>query len=344
MTAVLAVAVVDLVDEVLPVDREVDRLPDAPVVPRLVLARVDRHLHLAECGGEPVQDLEALVALERVRAVDRHGRAVDRVRAQRREPRLLVGDDPVVDRVQIRQRGVPVLGEPRVVEVVVRDVRAVELERPGADPLGGRVDVLVHVARDDRGVPLPREVAVDARVRRLQVEAERPRPLGDGAGDRGHLPQHRDAARQRRVELLLERVDAVVGGERLAVVELDALPERELDQLAVLDLPALREGGVQVEVLVPLQEGLVHRLLRRPRHREDAAEGRDVAGILLERPRDPASAARLRAVPRDATDGRAPGAAERTRGRRGRTQRAALLKELATAELPVEDRFLARLL
>src|SRR5205823_12192600 len=105
-----------------------------------------------------------------------------------------------------------------------------------------------------------------------------------------------------------------------------------------------RERGLEVEVLVPLQQRLVHRLLRRPGHREDPAVGGDVPGILLQRPRHLAALLGLGAAPRGAADRRTGLAAERPGGDDARAERAALLEEIATADLLVEDRVLARLL
>src|SRR3982751_5022852 len=80
---------------------------------------------------------------------------------------------------------------------------------------------------------------------------------------RGRVEESR--CRGGRVQLLLERVDAVVGGQLLAVVELDPLAQREVDRLRVDDLPARRERRLEVEVLVPLEQRLVHRLPGPPR-------------------------------------------------------------------------------
>src|SRR4029453_5709361 len=89
-----------------------------------------------------------------------------------------------------------------------------------------------------------------------------------------------------RVEPALDRVLHVRGGDLFPVVEADAGPEREVDRPGVDDLPARSERRALVELGVPLDEGLVHRLLAPMVRGEDRPERRDGDGVLLERERD----------------------------------------------------------
>ncbi len=65
------------------------------------------------------------------------------------------------------------------------------------------------------------------------------------------------------------------------------------DSLRVDDLVALDEGVADVQLRVPLEERVVHELVALVVGREDAAERRDVARILLERPGDRAAGRNL---------------------------------------------------
>ena len=286
MPGVVAVAAVDGVDDRLPVDREVDGLADADVVPRLRIA-LDRDLQLPERRGAALQDDEVAVVLERAApSVETRG-AVDRAGPQGGDPRLLVGKRLQRHRVHVRLALLPEALVGHVLDPVVR-VEADHPVGPGADRVAADVDLVVEPGGDDRRVAAPGEEAEHARVAGLQAEPGDVLRDDVDAQERRHLADRRDAARQRRVQHLLDRVLDVPRVELLAVVELDALAEVEGDRLLVgRDLPRLCECGLQVQVLVPLDERVVRGLLAPVVRGQDRAERRDVDRVLLERPDEP---------------------------------------------------------
>ena len=278
----------------LPVDREVDRLPDANVVVRLGLAGLQRHLQLAERRRAALQDDEVAVVLERGSAVRGNGRTVDRAGAQGRDAGLLVGERLQRDRVHVREALLPEVLVGHQLDTVVR-VEADHPVRAGTDRVTADVDLVVETGRNDRRVAAPREEAEDTRVARLQVEPSD--VLGDDvdAEEGRHLADRRDAARQRRVQHHLDRVLHVTRVELLAVVELDALAQVEGDRLLVgRDLPRRGQRRLEVEVAVPLDERVVRGLLAPVVGGQDRPERRHVHRILLERPDQPAAVLRLR--------------------------------------------------
>ena len=181
---VRGLAAVDVLDDLLPVDREVDRLANARVGPRLVLARLERHLQLAEGGVQVAQHLQAAVAPERPRRVDGQRRAVDRAGAQGRDARLLVGH-------HLHRHARPCTAGPSS-----RSCRSAPARRgrAGLKPtilygpvpiaFAAHVDLVVEALGDDRAVALPGEEADDAGVRRRQVQPHDVLRDGGRAGDR----------------------------------------------------------------------------------------------------------------------------------------------------------------
>ena len=206
------------------------------------------------------------------------------------DPRLLVGKRLQRHRLHVRQALLP---EPRVAHVLDLVVR-VEAEHPvgaGPDRASAGVDLVVEPGGHDRRVAAPRQEAEHPRVPRLE-----PQP-GDVLRDdvdtveRRNLTEGRDAAGKRRGEHLLDRVLDVPGVELLAVVEPDALAKIEGDRpLVGRDPPRLGEGGLEVQVPVPLDEGVVRGLLAPVVRGEDRAERRDMHRILLQREGHPPAA------------------------------------------------------
>lgn len=63
-----------------------------------------------------------------------------------------------------------------------------------------------------------------------------------------------------RIENRLEGVFDVRGGQRPAVVELDIGPQIELKRLPIDPLPALGELGLQAQILIGAEQGVVNQI------------------------------------------------------------------------------------
>ena len=231
------------------------------------------------------------------------------------------------------------LPEARVAHVLDFVVR-VEPDHPvgaGADRVAADVDLVVEPGGDDRRVATPGEESEHPRVRSLE-----PKPrdvLRDDvhALERRHLTDGRDAAGKWRVQHQLGRVLDVAGIELFAVVEPDTLAEVEQDRPRIDDPPRLGQGGLDVEVLVPLHERVVCGLLAPVVRGQDRAERRDVDRVLLEGEGHPPAA------PRCLRDGRLPrclrAAGDRAGGHRARGDDPRLHERVATGQ-PSVDRAL----
>ena len=235
-----------------PVQRIRDRLADLRVVERrLVVA----HRQLAVVGGLELDDLVS-------GAVQQLGRTsrdelrdhVDVAALQRQDHRLLTGVE--LERGSGKQRlGAPVVGvwHERGTDVLLV---AAELERAGSHE---RLLPLAEVrsgGNDDRVVVVRRDEVGEVPVRRLEMKLDRRGiDLLDACG-RQHAGERRQGVgRDLRVRQLLEGVDDVVGGHRLAVVELHPGPQLERPHAAVgVGLPAQREHRLQRELQVAVED------------------------------------------------------------------------------------------
>ena len=180
------------------------------------------------------------------------------------------------------------VGVPHVLDPVVRLV-AEHPVRARADRVPSDVDLVVEALGDDRRVALPGEEADDAGIGLLQVQDEHVLRDDLDSVDRRHLGDGGDAARQRRVEHLLDRVLDVGRRDFLAVVELDAPLQRPANRRLADDLELLGECGPDVQLAVPLDERVVRELLGPVVCGQDPAERRHVRGVRLEAPDDPAA-------------------------------------------------------
>jgi hypothetical protein len=150
-------------------------------------------------------------------------------------------------------------------------------------------------------------------------------------------------ARKRRIEDLLERVDDVVRVELLPVVEEHALPQVEHDPLRVDDVVARGQRGTDVQLRVPLEERVVHHLVRRVVHRERRSERIDPARILLECPGGGATCRDLLRGGSGRARRRARGTSERACRERAGTDLPCLDEQGAAVELALERLALGRL-
>ncbi len=113
-----------------------------------------------------------------------------------------------------------------------------------------RLDVLLgHDREEDQSLEQEREGLVGDDVDGLRVDHL---DLLDGADIPvlGRL--------LRLVDDPVERVLHVLGGERVAIVKLHALPDLELPLGVGQRLPRGRDGGLELELGVPVQEGVEH--------------------------------------------------------------------------------------
>ena len=162
-----------------------------------------------------------------------------------------VGEVDDLHLVEVRQALAPVVGVLHVDALGSRR-EALQHVRPGADLVGRVAGEPLVPDRDDRGGVLGE--AVEERHRRL-LELDLDRPVVD-LGQAAGVEQLDERRRQPElgVEQALERVDDVVGGDRLAVVELDALLEPDDVEVGGLGLDLLGEavlvGDVEVGVVV----------------------------------------------------------------------------------------------
>jgi hypothetical protein len=239
------------VDDVLPVDRVRDRLPDAGIVQRL--ARVVHGQDGLPLGGAD-DDGELRVGLELGQRLGRGEvrEGVDIARHHRGEGGVGVGDE-------LERRGLQRHGLAPVV-VVAHDLDPValhpfgEAERPGAHGVGG-------VGLGARGVH-------DHRVAPCHLEGKRPVGCGEGDDDGGiiHGLDAFDPGKKRFLGVgavlgprAVEREDHVLGGHRAAVMEGDALAQVEgVGQPVLRDVPAFGQprddGPIGREARQPLED------------------------------------------------------------------------------------------
>ena len=266
VVAVVRLALEQALDDVVAVDEEGHRLAHALVVERLL---VRAHVHLAVLRRAQLDDGEVRIRQERLAVDGRElGEHVDLValHAEDRGRRLLVE----LELVAVRQRLallVPVVG---VLRVGHADVRGVLLELPRARALevlrpGRRVEAL---GQDDQVVVVRGRVEREVAVRRLELEHHGRRvgglcaALGEHAGER-----RQGVGAVVGIGVEVERRRDVLGGHRLAVLELHALAnlERPLRPVAV-GLPALGEARDRLELAV----GVDQELARLPEYGERA--------------------------------------------------------------------------
>jgi hypothetical protein len=139
-----------------------------------------------------------------------------------------------------------------------------EAERAGADHFG---DLLVGVGRGlllahhvaDGGAGLGQHIDHQA-VGLVQAELE---AVLAGRHDLLHAPHHVLAAAVAR-RPAIERGDAVLGGDRRAVVPLEAVAQHELvDQLVVADLPGIDHLRLGLQIRVDPEQRVEDYLARR---------------------------------------------------------------------------------
>jgi hypothetical protein len=218
-------------------------------------------------GAEHLGDLDVVVVLEvrdapRLRRVDQ----VDVAALDRGDLRGGLDDDPEGDLLDGRHPGDLVVALEPVVLVALHPPQFVvpvldELVRTGPDGLLGEVDaaVLAGRRRDDRH---RREVRLEGRVRTVGRQFDR--VVVDDL--RTAVPVvHVDFVRRALVPL--QREHDVLGGQLVAVVELDALSQGEAVGGLVEALVLLGENVVELPLPVGRDEGLVdvHRRLHRRR-------------------------------------------------------------------------------
>ena len=244
------VPALDAVDDRLLVDRVRDRLAHQRVLERGVallqaVAAVDREL--LERALVALDDLDPLDVLEPVERGARHRvRGIDLTAAQRRDHRLRVVE------VADHDRGERPLAAPVVrVRLEARELALLEL----GQVVGARADAVLPVVLGDllRVVLLVDVLRDDVDVQHGQLRVRHRRlDLDRGRVDRLRLEVRGDRA---VVEPLLlaravDRVDDVVGGQRLAVGPLEVRAQLVGPRLAVIrPLPRLGESRLDREVL-----------------------------------------------------------------------------------------------
>ena len=264
-----------LLDQLVHIERVVHGPPRANVLHRAGLQIDEREV--VDAGGDGRPDLRAAAPLHRLDRVRRHVlHDVDLAREQGRHASAELGDEAEGDAARVGGP-LPVIG------IALDDQPVIALpldepERAGADRLlrqGLRALLLQRLGRHEgvgeRGV----------------VDEARPRLLGDQPHhvvvddlyflDRLPVRGGRVMALAGRILRVLERRLDRLGVERLAVVELDALTQRELPGGVVDDLPSggehrpgLEGLGVAVEqAIVDVLEHVVGRPVhdRRREHR-----------------------------------------------------------------------------
>ncbi|CAH0264830.1 hypothetical protein SRABI76_03584 [Microbacterium oxydans] len=203
----------------------------------------------------------AVVALHLFRVLRRD--VVDDVclaRDERVVPGLVLGEEPVRDRVEVRSTLVRAL-RPPVVVVVAHVAEAlpldplVELERPGADHgRRERIGVVEQLLRRDDAEIRRRDQRQEARLRLLQRDAHG--VLVEHLGDRTEL-RDRAGGLVRRVGDVVEVDLHGLGVERGAVMERDVVAQRERVHAGVIrHLPLRREPGAVGAVAVVPHEGI----------------------------------------------------------------------------------------
>ncbi len=177
---------------------------------------------------------------------------VDLPGAQRVDERGGVGEVDDLHLVEIGLPGVPVVGVLRV-HALGAGGEALQHERPGAHLLGV-LTCVVH-RHDGRRVLGQAVEERDGLLHELHLD----RAVVD-LGEAGRVEQRRQRRRQGEVgvEPALERVDHVIGGDRLAVVELDALLQPDDVVVGGDRLDLLGDGVLvgEVELLVVADERL----------------------------------------------------------------------------------------
>ena len=209
--------------------------------------------------------------------------AVDRRRAQRRHACLLVWQHLEGNFIQIGQVLVPEIGIARVDNAIVRH-KLDQFVRSGAYPLGQHVDLVVDAPRCDRGIALPGEIADHARIGPAHVDADRIFVDRVDRGDLGWVLRL-DTGR-RRIGLRLDAPLDVFGGDLAAIMELDALAQLEDVGVIVWRGPLGRQRGLDRQVAVPGNHGVIHELLAPHVRRGHCPIGDQVDRVLLERPGD----------------------------------------------------------
>jgi hypothetical protein len=188
---------------------------------------------------------------------------------------LLLDDRPELELVEVGELVAVGVGAPVVLVALERQVVVHlpldELERPGADEVGGAVLGVVELRLGDHAEAAAR---VEERgERRPRQPGRDPHRQRVDHVDRGDVGQH-ELEEQRRASRVLApvRVQVVpdhVGGERRAVVERDAGPQRDRP-LGGVGVRGHRLGEERDELAVPVGHG--QRVVDRPRHL-DAGDG-----------------------------------------------------------------------
>ena len=218
------------VDDRLAVDGIGHRLADLEVVERLA-AVVHGENGLAL--GRADHDREFRIVLELGQRFRRReiGEGIDVAGLHRRKGRGRIGDE-LERRLLQRHRRAPVVGVPRKLDVVALDPFD-ELERPGADRVGGVV--VGALRRDDHRVaPAHVEQEIAGGMRQRHPDGRRIDHLDRGNGLEQRLLRVLRVGRPRPVERELD----VLGIETRAVMEAGALDQVErVGQAVVRDVP-----------------------------------------------------------------------------------------------------------
>ena len=255
-----------LVDDRRPVDRLGDRLAHARILERILGERLaglvgDERRHVAvavqveidEAVSDGAVDAEALVLLELRHVRRRH--VLDRLDVagqQRCDARSILRQEAQRHFFPGR-RAAPVRVVSRELDAVAFDI-ADELVGTGADGRLAAVEILGRgFRRRLRDHHHLRHVGRHQRIRRGRLEADRIRIDDDDfldlLGERG---ERRRAVGHRRDAL--DRRDDVGRGEVAAVMELDAVAQLELPGQRVDRLPLGSEAGLELRLLVALDE------------------------------------------------------------------------------------------